>query len=172
MGETTLCHAFNYISWKKSLLDKNIKTTMAINGNYLNIVVCRNLRQAHFFEVGLMQIMANNKNLIHSMPCRTPCWLFIHEIFFGPLGLHLLVWSELGWSPPLRPMSALGLHWYRAFGLVCEVGPQCLGLNLWFHLLYLGPFYTWPGAGRSTGQIEASIGTHFMNFFPAQPCRM
>ena len=30
------------------------------------------------------------------------CRLFIHELFFGPLGLHLLVWSELGrstWSP-------------------------------------------------------------------------
>ena len=35
-------------------------------------------------------------NLIHSPPCRTPCRLFIHEIFFGSLGLHLRVWSELG----------------------------------------------------------------------------
>ena len=25
-------------------------------------------------------------NLIHSLPCRTPCRLFIHEIFFRPLG--------------------------------------------------------------------------------------
>jgi hypothetical protein len=29
--------------------------------------------------------------LIHSPPCRTPCRLFIHKLFFGPLGLHLLV---------------------------------------------------------------------------------
>jgi hypothetical protein len=29
--------------------------------------------------------------LIHSPPCRTPCRLFIHELFGGPLGLHLLV---------------------------------------------------------------------------------
>jgi hypothetical protein len=29
--------------------------------------------------------------LIHNPPCRTPCRLFIHEHFFGPLGLHLLV---------------------------------------------------------------------------------
>jgi hypothetical protein len=36
----------------------------------------------------------------------------------------------------------------------------------------LGPLYTRLGAGRSTGPIEASIGTHFMNFFPAQPCHM
>ena len=55
--------------------------------------------------------------LIHSPPCR----LFIHELFFGPLGLHLLVWSELGRSPPFQPMRALTLPWSRAFILVCEV---------------------------------------------------
>ena len=45
--------------------------------------------------------------LIHDLLCRIPCRLFIHELFFGPLGLHLLVWSELGRSPPFRPMRAL-----------------------------------------------------------------
>ena len=60
-------------------------------------------------------------NLIHSSPCRTPCRLFIHEVFFGPLGLHIRVWSALGWSPPFRPMRALRLQWSHAFGLVCEV---------------------------------------------------
>ena len=29
--------------------------------------------------------------LIHSLPCRTPYRFFIHELSFGPLGLHLLV---------------------------------------------------------------------------------
>ena len=48
-------------------------------------------------------------NLIHSPPCRTPCRCFIHEVFFGHLGLHLCVWSELGRSPPFRPMRALRL---------------------------------------------------------------
>ena len=60
-------------------------------------------------------------NLIHSLPCRTPCRFFIHEVFFGPLGLHLRMWSELGWSPPFRPMRALRLQWSWAFSLVCEV---------------------------------------------------
>ena len=60
-------------------------------------------------------------NLIHSPPCRTPCRLFIHELFFGPLGLHLLVWSELGRSPPFRPMRVLRLQWSWAAALVCEV---------------------------------------------------
>ena len=62
-------------------------------------------------------------NLIHSAPCRTPCRLFIHEVFFWPLDLHLRVWSELGpsWSPPFRTMRALTLKWSWAFNLVCEV---------------------------------------------------
>ena len=29
--------------------------------------------------------------LIHTLPRRTPCRLFIHELFFGPVDLHLLV---------------------------------------------------------------------------------
>ena len=29
--------------------------------------------------------------LIHNLPCRTPRRLFILKLFFGPLGLHLLV---------------------------------------------------------------------------------
>ena len=60
-------------------------------------------------------------NLIHSPPCRTPCRLFIHEVFFGPLGLRLCVWSQLGWSLPFQPMRALRLQWSWAFNLVCEV---------------------------------------------------
>jgi hypothetical protein len=68
------------------------------------------------------------KPLIHSPPRRTPCRLLIHGIFFGPLGLHLHVWRELGRSPPFRPMRALRLHWSRAFSLVWEVA---LHMILW-----------------------------------------
>ena len=68
-------------------------------------------------------------NIIHSPPCRTPCRLFIHEVFFGPLGLHLRVWSELGRSPPFWPMRATRSQWSWAFNLVCEVAlsicPSC-----------------------------------------------
>ena len=59
--------------------------------------------------------------LIHSPPCRTPCRLFIHEVFSVHLGLHLCVWNELEQSPPFRPMKALRLQWSWAFNLVCEV---------------------------------------------------
>jgi hypothetical protein len=113
---------------EKSLLEKTVKIIMATNDNCLTIIVCRNLRQAYFFEVGMTQILANNKKLICNMPCRTPCRLFIHENFFGILSLHLLVWSELGWSPPLRPIKALRLQWSQAFSLVWSA-PQWLGLR-------------------------------------------
>ena len=67
--------------------------------------------------------------LIHSPPYRTSCRLFIYEVFFGPLDLHLRVWSELGRSPPFWPMRALRLQWSRAFSLVCEVTLTCVYLT-------------------------------------------
>jgi hypothetical protein len=62
--------------------------------------------------------------LIHNLPCRPPCRFFIHEIFLGPLGLHLLVWNELGWSPPFRPMRALPLPRSGTFSLEYVVAPS------------------------------------------------
>ena len=76
--------------------------------------------------------------LIHSPPCRTPCRLFIHKLFIGPLGLHLLVWSEVGQSPPFRPMRALTLPWPRAFSLVCEVALTWIRWNYSIHTYYRG----------------------------------
>ena len=67
-------------------------------------------------------------NLIHSPSFRTPCRLFIHEVF-GSLGLHLRVRSELGQSPPFRPMRALRLQWSWAFSLVCEVALRTHSLS-------------------------------------------
>ena len=64
-------------------------------------------------------------NLIRSPPSRTPCRLFIHEVFFGSLGLHLGVWSELGRSPPFWPMRALRLQWSWAFE------PSAVTTKLW-----------------------------------------
>ena len=83
-------------------------------------------------------------NLIHSPPCRTPCRLFIHEVFFGPLGLHLRVWSELGQSPPFRPMRALTLQWSWAFSLVCE--------------LWSGPWLMRTGYNMSSGSVGVYVG--------------
>ena len=60
-------------------------------------------------------------NLIHSLPCRTPCIFLIHEISFGPLSLHLLVsWTWMV-SVLFLPMRAFKLQWSRAFNLVCKV---------------------------------------------------
>ena len=54
-------------------------------------------------------------------PYRTSRRLFNHEVFFGPLGIRLRVWSELGRSPPFQPMGALRFQWSWAFSLACEV---------------------------------------------------
>ena len=36
------------------------------------------------------------RRIIYSLPCRDPCCsLVLHDNFFGPLDLHLLVWNEL-----------------------------------------------------------------------------
>ena len=48
--------------------------------------------------------------LIHSPPCRTPCRLFIHKRFWGPLDLHLLVWSKLGWVRLFYQWELLHCH--------------------------------------------------------------
>jgi hypothetical protein len=85
--------------------------------------------------------------LIHNLPCRTPCGLFIHKLSFGPLGLHLLVWIELGQSPQFLLMRALTLQWSWAFSLVCEVAlsiDMVLGLY-WpkYQLGYIKVFSNW-----------------------------
>jgi hypothetical protein len=72
----------------------------------------------------LRQILNKNSgrpwNLIHSLPCKTPCRLFTHEVFFEPLGFHLRVWSELEQFTPFRPMRALRLQRSWGFSLVCD----------------------------------------------------
>ena len=87
----------------------------------------KNIKKSHSlleFAAGPPGLDANSGrpwNLIHSLSCRTSCRLFIHEVFFGPLGLHLGVWSELGRSLPFWPMRTLRLQWSQAFSLVCEM---------------------------------------------------
>jgi hypothetical protein len=96
------------------------------------------------------------------MPCRTPCRLFVHELFLGPLGLHLLVWNELGRSPPFQPTRALTLPWSGAFNLVCEVALTrgVEAFRIWRHL------YTkyWLGSKREealTWPRKSSLAFHF-----------
>ena len=40
--------------------------------------------KAHLLVVSLTKIPEDHENRILSPPCRTPCKLFIHEVFFGP----------------------------------------------------------------------------------------
>ena len=60
-------------------------------------------------------------SIVYSLPHRIPCRLFIHQIFSGPLGLHLLVWGDLLRSWPFRPMRDLRMQWSRAINLVGKV---------------------------------------------------
>ena len=46
---------------------------------------------------------------------------FIHDNFFGLVGLCLLVCIELGQSWPSQPMRDLRMQWSWAFNLVCKV---------------------------------------------------
>ena len=89
------------------------------NGHITNMVYW-NLHQSYLLEVGLMQNFDMPWKIIYSLPCRNPCKLFIHENFFGPLGLHLLAWSELRWSLPFQPMRDRRMQWSWAFSLACE----------------------------------------------------
>ena len=62
------------------LLDKYIK----------KIMVSWNFCQTHLLEVGLMKIPGDHETL--SIVCHVELHVdFIHEVFFGPLGLHLRV---------------------------------------------------------------------------------
>ena len=115
--------------WRLSVLESVLK--YALQYVMLEII----LKKSHvLLEFALHPPLGGGPNanpskpctFIHNLPCRTPCRLFIHELFFGPLGLHLLVWSELGWSPPFRPMRALTLPWSKAFSLVCETAPRLI----------------------------------------------
>ena len=95
-------------------LSWNLLWNLSCWKKYYKIMVSRNLPRK------VNENSGRPWNLIHSMPCKTPCRLSIHEIFFGPWGLHLRVWSELGRSTPFRPMRALRLQWSRAFSSVCD----------------------------------------------------
>ena len=98
------------------------------------VMLEKNIKKSH----GLSKFAT----FIHNLPCRIPCRLFIHKLFSEPLGLHLLVCSEVGRSPPFRPMRALTLPWSWAFSLVCEVA---LRLHSSFLLPYTCTYSYWGG---------------------------
>jgi hypothetical protein len=48
--------------------------------------------------------------------------LYAHEVFFGPSGLHLCVWSELGGSPPFDQLELLDCNGHGLL-VLCVSGP-------------------------------------------------
>jgi hypothetical protein len=59
--------------------------------------------------------------MIHLMPHRNPCRLYIHLAFTYSVGPSSVVWSELGPAPPFPPMRMLEVYWSWALSLMCEV---------------------------------------------------
>ena len=108
-------------------------------------------------------------HLIDSPPCRTPCRLFIHKIFFGPLGFHLRVWSEPGRFPPFRPMRALRLHWSRAFNRAFEVAVTSGKLThhlRWIHGTHLTSIKKKPEESK---HVEHQSNLRFWPILPKNP---
>ena len=59
--------------------------------------------------------------MIHSIPYRNSCRLYIQNVFTYSVGPSRVVWSELGSAPPFPPMRVLEVSWSRARSFVCEV---------------------------------------------------
>ena len=74
------------------------------------------------------------RNTIFSLPHENPCRLFVHDDFFWPLGLHLLVWSELRQSPPFttneRSWNAMVTRFQSHVWRGPHIGDP---MKIWYH---------------------------------------
>jgi hypothetical protein len=66
------------------------------------------------------------RKIIHLMPCKNPCKLYIHLAFTYSIGPSSIVWCKPGPAPPLAAMRVLEVYWSRAFSLVCEVALKAM----------------------------------------------
>ena len=60
-------------------------------------------------------------NIVYDPSHKNLCRLFIHDCFFGHLGLHLPMYIGLICSRTFRPMRDLRMQWSRAFNRMCEM---------------------------------------------------
>ena len=104
-------------TWIVRVFDSHPKVVLSC----FTSMVYRDLRQAYLLEVGMTQISTNHETL--SIICCLGIHIdfFVQDDFFGPLGLHLLVWSELKQCRLFWPLKDLRMQWWHAFSLVCEV---------------------------------------------------
>jgi hypothetical protein len=87
------------------------------------------LCEAYHHNVIFENNPSDHENMIHSMPCRNLCRLYIHLAFTYFVGPSSIVWSELGPAPPFPPMRVLEVYWLHALSLMCGVA-----LNSWSSL--------------------------------------
>ena len=107
---------FNWHALKKIQLEKKYSITLATIDNCFIAMVYWNLRQTH------LQELVRTQTPTYHAPLSTIWHVGLHvELLFGPLSIHLLVWSELGRSPPSWPMRALTLQW--------SPGHQCFHID-------------------------------------------
>ena len=107
---------FNWHALKKIQLEKKYSITLATIDNCFIAMVYWNLRQTH------LQELVRTQTPTYHAPLSTIWHVGLHvELLFGPLRIHLLVWIELGRSPPSWPMRALTLQW--------SPGHQCFHID-------------------------------------------
>ena len=96
--------------------------------------------------------------MVHLMPCRNPCRLYIHLAFTYSIGPSSVVGIELGPALPFPPMRVLEVQWSWVLGLVREVAiiykrSEHLNLNLYTQ----DDLMTWLKLGRSGALVRCMV---------------
>jgi hypothetical protein len=101
---STKCY-FDECLFMRVLVHDKIKW---INGcECLNCHGLRVLCEVYLQKVVFENNPSDHENMIHMMPCKNPCRLYIHLAFTYSVGPLSVVWSELGLAPPFPPMRVL-----------------------------------------------------------------
>ena len=76
-------------------------------------------------EVVFENNLSDHENMIHLMPHRNACGLYIHLAFTYSIGPSSVVWSEIRPTPPFPPMRVLEMQWSRP-SILCVMWPLLL----------------------------------------------
>ena len=137
-----------YSCWSSHMITENKPMVVSVWSAMVSRFCVRSTSKRWFWEQCKWPC-----NMIHWMPCRSPCRLYIHLAFTYPVGPSSIVWSELGPSPPFPPMRVLEVQWSRALNLQCEVafsttlhygrGPMAVNMPVWRPLKLIQKVAPW-----------------------------
>jgi hypothetical protein len=119
-GPSTKCY-FSIFLFMRVLTHDRIEWTKGCECSecYGLVVLC----WVYLLKLSFKKSPSDPWNMIHWMPCRNPCGLYLHLAFtYSVVGPLSVVWSELGPDLPFPLMRVLEVWWSRALSLVCEVG--------------------------------------------------